>query len=63
MLCRECEYFHIRQEPIRCNGLLFDAGLAVCEKHNMSVNFINHGKFNRLKCVDELKEGGDNHEM
>ena len=51
MLCKDCEYFKILQEPIRG----FDGGIARCEKHNLSVEFLNHSKFEWLSCVEEDK--------
>lgn len=47
--CIECEHFHIRQEPLPHH---FDTGLAECRKHNLVVDFFNHGKLNRLECVE-----------
>ena len=49
MLCKDCKHFKILQEPIPH----FDCGIARCEKHNLSVEFLNHGKFKWLSCVEE----------
>lgn len=54
MLCKDCQYFKILQEPIRH----FDGGIAICEKYNLSVDFMNHGKFKWLSCVED-KESED----
>lgn len=48
--CINCKYFHIRQEPLRGKGYLWDLGLAECKKLNLVVDFANHAKLNRLKC-------------
>ena len=49
MLCKDCEYFKILQEPISH----FDCGIAICEKHNLSVDFLSHGKFKWLSCIED----------
>lgn len=51
MKCRDCEYFHIRQEPLRTPGTLWDLGLAECKKYNLVVDFATHGKLDKLECV------------
>lgn len=51
-LCKECEHFKILQEPIP----KFDGGIAQCTKHNLSVEFLNHAKFEWLSCVED-KDG------
>jgi hypothetical protein len=51
--CYDCEYFHIRQEPLRTPGVLWDMGLAECKKTGMVVDFPNHAKLKRLECADE----------
>lgn len=48
--CKDCENFHIRQEPLPHH---YDTGLAECKKHKLVVDFYNHGKLNKLKCVEE----------
>ena len=57
MNCKDCEHFHIRQEPLRTPGKLWDMGLAECKKHNVVADFANETKLNRLKCVES--EGND----
>lgn len=47
--CKDCEYFHIRQEPLKRH---FDAGVAECKKHNLVIDFFNYEKLNKLKCVE-----------
>lgn len=51
--CYSCEYFHIRYEPLRSPGIVWDTGLAECRKHDMVVDFYNHGKLRRLECVED----------
>ena len=51
--CYTCEYFHIRQQPLRGKEGLYDMGMAECTKHNLVVDFVNHGKLKRLECVEE----------
>ena len=56
MKCMDCEHFKIQQEPIRaCGGGYWDLGLAKCMKHNLVVDFQNHGKLKKLECVEEVK--------
>lgn len=52
MHCKDCQYFKILYEPIRTTGALWDLGRAKCEKHNLITDFANHGKFERLECVE-----------
>lgn len=57
MTCDKCEHFKIMCEPQRINGVIFELGRAHCKKHDFVVDFVNHGKFKRLKCPDkEVKE-------
>lgn len=56
MKCKDCEHFHIRQEPLPNHH---DAGLAECKKYNLVTEFYNHGKLNRLTCDDRPKDGED----
>ena len=53
MKCKDCENFHIRQEPLPHH---YDTGLAECKKHHLVIDFYNHGKINRLECVEEQEE-------
>lgn len=56
MKCMECPHFKINYEPIRADGGgYWDLGCATCEKHNLTVDFANHGKLKRLECVEESK--------
>ena len=48
--CKNCKHFRIRQEPLPDH---YDAGLAECRKYGLVVDFFNHGKLNRLECIDE----------
>ena len=58
MTCNKCKYFRIQYEPLRTSGTLWDMGRAKCDKHDLILDFANHGKFKRLDaCEDfELKE-------
>lgn len=56
MKCKDCEHFHIRQEPLSDH---FDTGLAECRKYHLVVDFYNHRKLNRLTCDDRPKDGGE----
>ena len=49
MKCKDCPYFHIRQQPIKG----WDMGLAECQKHNLVVDFRSMRKVNMLVCVEE----------
>lgn len=53
MLCVNCEHFEILYEPYKVGGQLVDWGLAKCKKHDLEVDFINHKKFDWLKCIEE----------
>lgn len=53
MICDKCEHFNILYEPLRSRGVIWDLGRAHCKKHNLIVDFANHGKFKRLECPDK----------
>lgn len=55
MLCKDCPHFRIICEPIKG----FDMGTAHCEKHDLYVEFLNHGKFKWLSCVDDERREDD----
>ena len=55
MTCDKCEYFKILYEPIRSEGVLWDLGRAECEKHNLIVEFANHGKFKKLEVCEDFE--------
>ena len=57
--CKDCEHFHIIQQPIRPH---YDTGLAECRKHNMVVDFYDMRKFEKLSCVEEGSEN-ENHNV
>ena len=59
MKCVDCPEFHIRQQPLRTDGVVWDFGLAECRKHNLVVDFANRRKLNKLECV----EGGHDAEV
>lgn len=52
MKCVECEYFKVMQEPVRCDGNVYDAGLCKCEKHNLVCDFVSTQQKNNLVCVE-----------
>ena len=54
-LCKNCEYFHIRQQPTRPH---WDTGLAECKKYNIVVDFYDMKKFNNLSCVEGGRRDG-----
>lgn len=53
MNCFDCPHFRIMREPYRSGGIVWDLGQAECKKHDLVVDFLNHGKLKRLKCVEE----------
>ena len=52
MKCKDCQYFHIRQRPIKG----FDFGMAECRKHDLVVDFQTMNKCNMLECVEDGNE-------
>lgn len=52
-LCKDCEYFKIRQQPIKG----FDWGMAECTKYDLVVDFADKRKFKWLSCEDRPKNG------
>ena len=59
MTCDKCQHFEILYGPRRNNGVVWDLGRAHCKKHDLIVDFANHGKFKRLECPDkEVKMEG-----
>ncbi len=52
MLCKDCSYFHIMDEPVKDA----DFGHAVCYKHNLITDFIDRRKIKRLECVEQCGE-------
>ena len=55
MKCWECEHFKIQYEPLRSGSGIWDFGRAKCMKHDLIVDFPNHGKLKKLECVEETK--------
>ena len=55
MKCKDCEYFRIAYEPLGKGKNKMDWGRAECTKHNLITDFRNHGKFERLKCIEGEK--------
>lgn len=60
MKCMDCPHFRIQQEPIRAiGGGYWDLGLAKCLKHDLIVDFSNHGKLKKLECVRPEDESNE----
>lgn len=59
MLCKDCKDFKIKFEPQIIGGECVDWGQAECKKHNLVVDFKNHGKFKWLSCVEDKAESED----
>lgn len=53
MRCKDCPHFHIRYEPYKSGGVIWDMGLAECKKTNMVVDFASHKKLDKLECVEK----------
>lgn len=53
MKCKDCEYFHIKQEPLPEH---YDHGLVECRKYSLVTTFYNHGELNRLVCVEQQED-------
>lgn len=61
-LCKDCEHFKIRQQPIKG----FDWGMAECTKYDLVVDFADKRKFKWLSCEDrpkhtERRDNNDDH--
>lgn len=56
MLCKDCEHFRIRYEPLKVGKDIWDFGMAQCDKYQMVVEFASRRKINKLKCIDDEKE-------
>ncbi len=55
MTCDKCKYFKILYEPSRTASILWDMGRATCKKHNLIMDFTNHGKFKRLDTCENFE--------
>lgn len=53
MLCKNCSYFKIKYGPYLGKGEIYDTGLAVCEKHDLVIDWLSKRQLNRLKCVEK----------
>lgn len=54
MNCKDCEYFHIRMDPIKAEGgVYWDLGLAECKKHDVVASFGTMRQIDKLTCVEE----------
>ena len=47
--CVDCEFFHVIYYPIKG----WDLGRAVCDKHELIVDFYANRKLATLKCVEK----------
>ena len=47
--CEECEYFKVLFPPMGH----YDAGQAVCKKHDLIVDYLSKNKLRKLTCVEE----------
>ena len=57
MKCWECEHFKIKYEPIgKISTGMWDFGRAVCEKHDLFVDFPDHRKLKKLVCIENKGE-------
>ena len=56
MNCWDCPYFKIQYEPIKDSTGIWDFGRAKCTKHDLIVDFPDHRKLKKLKCVEEQKQ-------
>ena len=59
MTCDKCKHFKILYEPLRTKGKLWDMGRAICGKHDLIIDFVNHGMFKQLDTCEgfEPQEG------
>lgn len=46
--CAECSHFLIWYEAM----MPWDTGKAVCDKHNLVVDFVSRQQINKLECID-----------
>lgn len=56
-LCKDCEFFKIKEMPFKVGGYPYDFGHAVCEKHNLITDFVTMSKFDYLSCVEGERNG------
>lgn len=55
MLCKDCPHFKIAYEPIKAEKGYWDLGRAFCDRYELVTDFANHGKLNKIKCVEETE--------
>lgn len=55
MLCKNCDYFHVVQEPWKD----MDFGMARCDRYDLIVEFLSYKKFEWLSCVDDEVKKND----
>lgn len=55
MKCWDCDFFFIKWEPIgTIKTGVWDLGRAICTKHNLMVEFLNHNRLKQLQCIEEV---------
>ena len=59
MNCAECEHLKIVIQPLRGKEGCYELGRAECKKYDLVTDFLNMGKFKRMTCPEECKEGED----
>lgn len=47
--CTECEHFRIICQPMQH----YEAGQAVCKKHNLITDFFSKRKLNKMTCIEK----------
>ena len=52
MKCINCEHFRISSEPVKTPRAVWELGQAVCRKHRLVTEFLNHGKLKKLECIE-----------
>ena len=62
MTCDKCKHFKVLSEPLRTKGKLWDLGRAICNKHDLIIDFVDHRQFKRLDTCKEYEpqESEDN---
>ena len=56
MKCIDCPQFKVAYNPLKVGRDVYDSGLAVCNKHNLEVEFINRRRLNTLDCVEDTMQ-------
>lgn len=57
MKCLDCPHFKIQYEPIgKISTGIWDFGRAKCNKYDLIVEFADHRKLKKLKCVMDAQK-------